>query len=55
MDLGPIISANIKSSQSTLSGGFMNQPITRQIRVFISSTFRDMAAERDQLVKFVFP
>jgi len=27
----------------------------RHIRVFISSTFRDMGAERDHLVKFVFP
>jgi len=27
----------------------------RQIRVFISSTFRDMHAERDHLVKVVFP
>lgn len=27
----------------------------RTIRVFISSTFRDMHAERDHLVKFVFP
>jgi hypothetical protein len=27
----------------------------RQIRVFVSSTFRDMHAERDHLVKFVFP
>ena len=27
----------------------------RAIRVFVSSTFRDMQAERDQLVKFVFP
>lgn len=27
----------------------------RRIRVFISSTFRDMQAERDELVKFVFP
>lgn len=27
----------------------------RQIRVFISSTFRDMQAERDHLVKIVFP
>ena len=27
----------------------------RQIRVFISSTFRDMKAERDHLVKFIFP
>jgi tetratricopeptide (TPR) repeat protein len=27
----------------------------RVIRVFISSTFRDMQAERDELVKFIFP
>lgn len=27
----------------------------RVIRVFVSSTFRDMRAEREQLVKFVFP
>lgn len=27
----------------------------RQVRVFISSTFRDMHAERDHLVTFVFP
>ena len=33
----------------------MNQPISRQIRVFISSTFRDMQGERDYLVKFIFP
>ena len=30
-------------------------PHDRQIRVFISSTFRDMQAERDVLVKTVFP
>lgn len=27
----------------------------RQVRVFISSTFRDMHAERDHLVTVVFP
>lgn len=27
----------------------------RLVRVFVSSTFRDMHAERDELVKFVFP
>jgi nephrocystin-3 len=27
----------------------------REIRIFISSTFRDLQAERDELVKFVFP
>lgn len=27
----------------------------RTIRVFVSSTFRDMHAERDHLVRFVFP
>jgi hypothetical protein len=30
-------------------------PIPRVIRVFISSTFRDMKEERDYLVKFIFP
>jgi hypothetical protein len=28
---------------------------TRQIRIFISSTFRDMMAERDHLIHKVFP
>ena len=33
----------------------MKKPdFNRQIRVFISSTFRDMQAERDYLVKFIF-
>jgi hypothetical protein len=27
----------------------------RSIRVFVSSTFRDMQAERDYLVKTIFP
>jgi hypothetical protein len=27
----------------------------RRVRVFISSTFRDMKLDRDHLVKFVFP
>ncbi len=29
--------------------------LPRVIRVFVSSTFRDMQAERDYLVKFIFP
>ena len=33
----------------------MENTTKRQIRVFISSTFRDMQAERDYLVKFTFP
>ncbi|MCJ7626173.1 MAG: DUF4062 domain-containing protein [Anaerolineaceae bacterium] len=33
--------------------GNINKP--RVIRVFISSTFKDMGAERDYLVKFIFP
>ena len=37
------------SQQSTAE----TQP--RVIRVFVSSTFRDMQAERDELVKFIFP
>jgi len=32
-----------------------NSPTSRQIRVFISSTFRDFMEERDLLVKQVFP
>jgi len=32
----------------------MPQP-WRTVRIFISSTFRDMQAERDHLVRFVFP
>ena len=31
------------------------QPKERVVRVFISSTFRDMNAERDELGKFIFP
>jgi hypothetical protein len=27
----------------------------KTVRIFISSTFRDMHAERDHLVRFVFP
>jgi len=30
-------------------------PRERVVRVFVSSTFRDMEAERDHLVKFIFP
>ncbi len=33
----------------------MDDTESRQIRVFISSTFRDMKEERDYLVKFTFP
>jgi len=29
--------------------------VWKTVRVFISSTFRDMQAERDHLVKFIFP
>ena len=32
-----------------------NQPRQREIRVFISSTFRDMQEEREELVKRIFP
>ncbi|MHB8806471.1 MAG: DUF4062 domain-containing protein [Anaerolineaceae bacterium] len=33
----------------------MQEKNSRQIRVFISSTFRDMQQERDYLIKFTFP
>ncbi len=32
-----------------------SMPTDRHIRVFVSSAIRDMQAERDHLVKFVFP
>ena len=31
------------------------QAPSRQIRVFVSSTFTDMRAARDYLVRFIFP
>jgi tetratricopeptide (TPR) repeat protein len=48
------ISENEKPMDETASLGV---PVSekRSIRVFISSTFKDMMEERDQLVKFVFP
>ena len=33
----------------------MPETAPRVIRVFVSSTFRDMGAEREELVKFIFP
>ena len=33
----------------------IESPKSRIVRVFISSTFRDMQEERDRLVKFSFP
>ena len=33
----------------------VNTPQSQQVRVFISSTFRDIQVERDVLVKQVFP
>src|SRR6476659_5879960 len=35
--------------------GELMPSVWRTVRVFISSTFRDMHAERDHLVKVVFP
>ena len=32
-----------------------DEPAARVIRVFVSSTFRDMVEEREQLAKHVFP
>jgi nephrocystin-3 len=31
------------------------EPKSREIRVFLSSTFKDMDAERNHLIKQVFP
>jgi len=41
-------------NQSFNTNQTMNQQI-KTIRIFISSTFRDMHSERDYLVKYVFP
>lgn len=38
-----------------LAGVFKEHPGSRQIRIFISSTFQDMKDEREELVKRVFP
>jgi tetratricopeptide (TPR) repeat protein len=38
-----------------MSASEPSAPPERHIRVFVSSTFRDMAAERDHMVKFIFP
>jgi nephrocystin-3 len=43
-------------TQTAVSPGVVPDPATaRVIRVFISSTFRDMMAERDILIKKIFP
>ena len=53
--------AEWKGLQAVLSGLFESAVTdpevnnSRQVRVFISSTFRDMHAERDHLVTVVFP
>lgn len=44
-------SDSLRGSQVTDTARLLD----RQIRVFISSTFRDMQGERDELIKFVFP
>jgi len=38
-----------------MGGSGRAEPSSRAIRLFVSSTFRDMAAEREELVKRVFP
>jgi len=43
------------ADETTTSNSHDSQPKERLIRVFVSSTFRDMQAEREVLVKHVFP
>jgi hypothetical protein len=45
---------DLKSEQSIMNNVPQPSSHVRQIRVFISSTFRDMHAERDHLVTVVF-
>lgn len=44
-----------KSQKSQGSSSSSKKRKERNIRVFLSSTFRDMQRERDQLIKYVFP
>ena len=44
-----------RTKAPTASGSTARSPDERTIRVFISSTFRDMQIERDELVKRIFP
>ncbi|MBM4041733.1 MAG: DUF4062 domain-containing protein, partial [Planctomycetes bacterium] len=46
--------ANLHAGRQAMKGGNVPQG-WRTVRVFISSTFLDMQAERDHLVRFVFP
>jgi tetratricopeptide (TPR) repeat protein len=46
---------NSRSNNDRRPQDFLSLAAQRQIRVFISSTFRDMYAEREELVKQVFP
>jgi hypothetical protein len=50
---GKIETGRGTSSSSSLSSSFV--PREREIRVFLSSTFKDMQEERDWLVKTAFP
>ena len=58
------VASALAASGSALASGSVRQPArsarvpeagARAIRVFVSSTFRDMGAERDELVKHTFP
>lgn len=53
-------SSEVSPEMNPVAGNGLPSPATsfpfdRQIRVFISSTFRDMHAERDHLVTVIFP
>jgi tetratricopeptide (TPR) repeat protein len=47
--------APMTSVSSTTSGGHVSGPSRKHVRIFVSSTFKDMNDERETLVKNVFP
>ena len=47
--------AGSAASPATQQGSETSAGRERVVRIFISSTFRDMHAERDELVKYIFP
>lgn len=48
-------SSNLENYFSFIRDQFNNPDINKSIRVFISSTFRDMMGERDYLMRNIFP
>ena len=50
---GVVMTASVQTEDTDLAAGILTPD--QRLRVFVSSTFRDMQDERDALQKFVFP